>query len=510
MVTDIASTTRDGGGPTALPREPLSNKSNTAVSQVPTHPWDRRDSSEGSPSPPSSIPDAFWVSSGSDLAKSPAPPPFSPGTAAATKAAGLNKPATPPSSATSSSPLRPIDLDSDSPLSRLESPFLYGHGTELTPILEQRSVSTLRTTSLSTSDLSSLMHSTPGGASGNSRDHTDAHAHDTPTNTIRRDARRLPHPHSVSLDDLSPVISSQQEPQPGDGTPLGGRSQRSEPTATVGAADVHAYPQRPLFPPRRSPMTPPAVTDVLRRRDRQQLHQHRQSGAGPGPGSSSSSTTAFRGEFRGQRSAHGDLARHRFLRRRKTGERERGDDRGSDTGPSSSLTSDRAATIAAFADATAGTSAAASSSRRPKGNADQRAPALLRPGPARERVWGRALSQPPSLPTTARVGRRASRPRGRNGAAATRDLSTTAALEPVAESHGGRPQQQQRQELQQRRDEGSGLCRACGRPVGEDWSLLSTIVGDGDGARIGGDWCCRCAWRKVRRAICCLPAFGLR
>ncbi|RYP57126.1 hypothetical protein DL769_009676 [Monosporascus sp. CRB-8-3] len=501
MDTDITSTTRDGGGHAALPREPLSNKSNIAVSQLPTHPWGHKDSSEGSPSPLSSIPDAFWVSSGSDLAKSPPPSPFRPGTAAATKAATL------PSLVASSSPLRPIDLDSDSPLSRLESPFLYGHGTELTPILEQRSTATLRTTSLSTSDLSSLMHGVPGGASGSSRDHAHAQVHDTPTNTIRRETRRLSHQHSVSLDDLSPVTFSQQEPQPGGGARLRRRSQHSEPTATVGAADVHAYPQQPLFPPHRSPMTPPAVTDALRRLDRQQQHQHRRSGAGHGPSSSPRSTTAFRGEFRGQRSAHDGLARHPFLRRRKAGERGREDGRGSDTGPSSSLASDRAATIAAFADATAGTGGPASF-RRPRGNADQRAPAVLRPGPAREQVRGRAPSQPPpSLPTTSRADRRTSRPRDRSGAAATRGLHTTAALELAAEPHDGRPQQQQRQQRQQRRDEGSGLCRACGRPVGEDWSLLSTIVGEGDGARIGDDWCCRCAWRKARRAVCCLPPF---
>ncbi|RYP67986.1 hypothetical protein DL771_006909 [Monosporascus sp. 5C6A] len=507
MDTDITSTTRDDGDPTALPRRALSNKSNTAVSRLPTPPWARKDSSEGSPSPLSPIPDGFWVSSGSDLAKSPSPPPFSPGTAAATKAAGLNKPATPPSSAASPSPLKPIDLDSDSPLSRLESPFLYGHGTELTPILEQRSVATLRTTSLSTSDLSSLMHGTPGGASGSSRDHAHAHVHDTPANTIRRDARRLPHPHSVSLDDLSPVVSSQQEPQPDGGVRLGRRSQSSEPTATVGAADVHAYPQRPLCPPHRSPMIPPAVTDILRRLDRQQLHQQRRSGAGPGPGSSSDSTTAFRCESRGQRSVHSDLAWHPFLRRRKAGEREREDDRGLETGPSSPLASDRAATIAAFADATAKTSATASSSRRSRGDADQRAPAVLRPGPAREQVRERAPSQPPaSLPTRARADKRASRSRDRSGGAATHSPSTTDALELAADSHDGRPQQQPRQQLQQRWDEGSGLCRACGRPVGEKWSLLSTIVGEGDGARIGDDWCCRCTWRKVRRVVCCLPA----
>ncbi|RYP14916.1 hypothetical protein DL765_006058 [Monosporascus sp. GIB2] len=505
MDTDITSKARDGSGSTAVPRGPLSNKSNIALSQLTTHPWEHKDSSEGSPSPLGSIPDAFWVSSGSDLVKSPPPYPFSPGTAAATKAAGLDKPVTPPPSAALPSPLRPIDLDSDSPLSCLESPFLYGHGTELTPILEQRSIATLRTTSLSTSDLSSLMHGAPGGASGSSRDHADAHVHDTPTNTIRRDARRLPRPHSVSLDDPSPVTCSQQEPQPGGGAPLGRRSQRSEPTATVGVADVHAYPQRPLFPPHRSPVTPPAVTDTLRRLDRREKHQHGRSGVGPGPGPGSSIipaavAAAFRGEFRGQKSAHGGLARHPFLRRRKVGEREREDDRDSDAGHSSSLASDRAATIAAFADATAGTSAAAASPRRPRGKADQRAPAVLRPGPAREQVQERAPSQPPpSLPTTVRV--------DRGGAAATRGLSTTAALELAAEPHDGRPQQRQRQQRQQRRDEGSVLCRACGRPVNVDWSLLSTIVGEGGGARIGDDWCCRCAWRKARRVVCCLPAF---
>ncbi|KAK8006161.1 RNA polymerase II transcription factor B subunit 1 [Apiospora marii] len=54
-------------------------------------------------------------------------------------------------------------LDSDenvaseeSPLSRLElTPFLYGHGTELTPITEQRSIATLRNGIVSTPDLES-------------------------------------------------------------------------------------------------------------------------------------------------------------------------------------------------------------------------------------------------------------------------------------------------------------------------------------------------------------------
>ncbi|KAI0143302.1 hypothetical protein BJ166DRAFT_88433 [Pestalotiopsis sp. NC0098] len=55
--------------------------------------------------------------------------------------------------------IKEVDLRSESPLSRLgATPFLYGHGTELHPIAERRSISTLRTASYSTSDLSSLGH----------------------------------------------------------------------------------------------------------------------------------------------------------------------------------------------------------------------------------------------------------------------------------------------------------------------------------------------------------------
>ncbi|KAH6656207.1 hypothetical protein BKA67DRAFT_148042 [Truncatella angustata] len=55
------------------------------------------------------------------------------------------------------------DLRTESPLSRLETtPFIYGHGTALHPISEQLSVTTLRTASYATSDVSSLMHNAPG------------------------------------------------------------------------------------------------------------------------------------------------------------------------------------------------------------------------------------------------------------------------------------------------------------------------------------------------------------
>lgn len=56
-------------------------------------------------------------------------------------------------------PIEEKDLRSESPLSRLgTTPFLYGYGTELHPIKERHSISTLRTASYSASDLSSLIH----------------------------------------------------------------------------------------------------------------------------------------------------------------------------------------------------------------------------------------------------------------------------------------------------------------------------------------------------------------
>ncbi|KAI5923829.1 hypothetical protein F4810DRAFT_710258 [Camillea tinctor] len=131
-----------------LKRTPLSNRSNLDLTL-----WDYKDSSKGRPSSHGSIYDAGRVST-SDVTRSPYQTATT--TTPTIVAAAEVRPVTPPP------PVRAaIDLDSESPLSKLETPFLYGHGTELAPILEQRSISTLRTGSFSTSDVSSLMHGAP-------------------------------------------------------------------------------------------------------------------------------------------------------------------------------------------------------------------------------------------------------------------------------------------------------------------------------------------------------------
>ncbi|OTB01572.1 hypothetical protein M426DRAFT_265796 [Hypoxylon sp. CI-4A] len=170
-------------------RLPLSNKSNLgalARRLTPDTRWSRKDSSESQPSSHSDIYDAAWVSDPSDSTKSPAPAP-APIPALAPSPASLpilsTRPTTPP--------LRDspgyIDPNSESPLSRLEAsmsaptfettPFLYGHGTELAPIAEQRSIATLRTvaSSLSTSNISSLLKHQPSSNSTTSKSNGNKH-----------------------------------------------------------------------------------------------------------------------------------------------------------------------------------------------------------------------------------------------------------------------------------------------------------------------------------------------
>ncbi|KAI0016250.1 hypothetical protein F4780DRAFT_698587 [Xylariomycetidae sp. FL0641] len=128
-----------------------------------------------------------------------------------------------------------VDVTSDlSPLSRLSetTPFLYGYGTELAPILEQRSVATLRTrASMSTSDLSSLLHGAPHGsgswgkaaataaAAGSTASATGVdYSRHTPETTTEGGndgtwtPRRLRRQHSFSLDE-SLLPSRQQQQQ---------------------------------------------------------------------------------------------------------------------------------------------------------------------------------------------------------------------------------------------------------------------------------------------------------
>ncbi|RYC54813.1 hypothetical protein CHU98_g11395, partial [Xylaria longipes] len=181
-------------------RSPLSNRANIDIeTAAKTTNWEHKDSSEGPPSSHESVCDAAWIST-SDLAKSPYQTPGRPVT-----------------------PFRSIDIDleSESPLSRLETPFLYGYGTELAPILEQRSIATLRTKgSLSTSDLSSLLHDAPGGSSrSHSKSDNTTHSHSHP---LRRQRSFSPHENSEA----------------GESSPQLKRLAYSRPTVHI--VDVHA------------------------------------------------------------------------------------------------------------------------------------------------------------------------------------------------------------------------------------------------------------------------------
>ncbi|KAI1780590.1 hypothetical protein F4818DRAFT_451022 [Hypoxylon cercidicola] len=394
----------------SMPRSriPLSNKSNASPPHyVPVKTkWDRKDSSEGQPSSHDSIYDAPWVSDTSSATKSPLPflPPSIPTTATTTTAA---RPVTPP-------PKRPIpDPNAESPLSRLEAetPFLYGRGTELAPILEQRSVSTLRTGNQSASDISSLLKHHASATNSNS----------SPQRPLRRQQ-------SFSLDDLSPSLSSRKrrkdpEQDGADGTSSSGGSSRGSDTGSgavgvprlrntttrhsppvVETVDVHAYPQRPAYPPHRAPSTPTGFADWLAR------HRGRDTFPYPNPTS-----------FRGVRSGHGNLELHPYTRRLGACARHPGEDDGEP----------------------------AARGIRPPG-ADADADAYLDPyapvsayayEPRRHRPW---------------------------------------------------------------------TCGACGRPADERWSLLATVMGQGRGrgARRGGEWCSRCAWRKVVYLWCCCEQLG--
>ncbi|KAK8129302.1 RNA polymerase II transcription factor B subunit 1 [Apiospora kogelbergensis] len=93
-----------------------------------------------------------------------------------------------------------IDLNYESPLSRLElTPFRYGHGTELHPITEQRSIATLRNGIVSTSELETSRNRYNNNLSMSK--HADENSHTQTTTTMfpipRRRVRRQ---QSFSLD----------------------------------------------------------------------------------------------------------------------------------------------------------------------------------------------------------------------------------------------------------------------------------------------------------------------
>ncbi|KAI8963026.1 hypothetical protein F5Y11DRAFT_346883 [Daldinia sp. FL1419] len=270
-------------------RIPLSNRSNLSkpTQQQERRPlgsqWDRRDSSEGLPSPHGSVPDATSVSESNSIVsnngntKSPLQ-------------------ASTPSTSPSARPVTPsepcptaIDPNSESPLSQIETfntPFLYGHGTELAPIAEQRSRTTLRsgTTSgtVSTSDISSLLKhkesATSSIRSRRSRTESpprrlrrrqsfsfDTHPlHITPATTNTSSdgqpgsSKSSRHPEiCYATDNVGPSVgvsvgtsSSSSHSESGVRIPRLRNTTRRHSPPTVERVDIHAYPQQPGYPRR--------------------------------------------------------------------------------------------------------------------------------------------------------------------------------------------------------------------------------------------------------------------
>ncbi|KAI2642004.1 hypothetical protein GGS21DRAFT_285983 [Xylaria nigripes] len=261
-------------------RSPLSNRANLHVGTTTT--WEHKDSSEGQPSTHDSICDAAWVST-SDVAKSPYQTP--------------GRPVTPPRSLD-------FDLESESPLSRLETPFLYGYGTELAPILEQRSIATLRTKgSMSTSDLSSLLHDAPG--TGENIRKARCKSDDT---TVQL---RQQHSHQgLNFDDIVPKFHlTDQLAQP---NPQLKCLAYSRPTVHV--VDVHAYPRKPIYPPPQQPTTPPSLKRI----------SYPMSEGNAYIESTSPRGIAYEApDFRSLRSGHGNLSAHPFVQQVASGKKSR-------------------------------------------------------------------------------------------------------------------------------------------------------------------------------------------
>ncbi|KAH9898617.1 hypothetical protein F4778DRAFT_188130 [Xylariomycetidae sp. FL2044] len=368
-------------------RSPLSNKSNVDLDSLTAATWDYKDSSESQPSAHGSLYDAAWVPK-SDLPKSPYRTP-------APVAVSVMRPSTPIAQQTV------VDPNSESPLSRLEqTPFLYGYGTELGPIIEQRSISTLRTkASLSTSDLSSLMH---GGPGANGMQH------------------RLRRQQSFSLDDLSTSVKKRNNGgnfAARSGSPCLSPLSSSSPPQ-LQEVNIYAYPQMPPYPRYEGPEIP--------------FH------------------------FRGQRSGHGTLTNHPFLRHhspRKTGS----------PGASEGIPQRRLRRLE--------TSAAATTDSSLRNRSELSSSAIHEPTTATGDVY------PPHPP--------------RHG---------SGRYQPLSQLH---------LDGEDSSDDNAGWrCKACRRPADQWWSLYSTIVGHGSGMRRGDEWCTRCALRRVARLWCCCKEHG--
>ncbi|KAI6086569.1 hypothetical protein F4821DRAFT_126064 [Hypoxylon rubiginosum] len=472
------------GSPSTMRRSriPLSNRSNSNPPHyVPIRTkWDRRDSSKGQPSSHDSIYDAPWVSDESPTSKSPSPyqVPTIPArtTTTPTSTTTAARPVTPP-------PTRPVpDPNAESPLSRLEAetPFLYGHGTELAPIIEQRSISTLRTGNPSTSDISSLLKHKASGTGSSSNANVNGN---TNTNgSTLQPPRPLRRQNSFSLDDLShhhhqhshhkgessSISAGKRRETSSEPDPVvisnsfnnadalsSGSSNRSDtgsgmlgvPRLRNSAAKRHSppvvetvdmmYPQKPTYPPHQSPSAPAGFAEWLTTRaaaadtypyPNPATAQRPGSGSGSGAGAGSRETPP---QFQGIRSGHGNLGVHPYMRPLATA-----------THPGSmAAVEDGAPTTQSQSQGCDEAGGEQSSSVRV-----QESDTLVAPAQQSQTVY-----EPQRYPWT---------------------------------------------------------CSACGRPADQRWSLLATVTGQGRGARRGGDWCSRCAWRKMVYLACCCEQPG--
>ncbi|KAI0884812.1 uncharacterized protein GGS22DRAFT_147123 [Annulohypoxylon maeteangense] len=433
-------------------RIPLSNRSN--ISKTPTYQrspealWDRKDSSKSQPSSHNSIYDAAWASDPGDAIRSPYQTP-DPALVPISTPTKTNRPMTPTSQSS------PIDLNSESPLSRLEqsaststfdTQFLYGHGTELAPIAEQRSIATLRTgSSLAGSNISPLLKHQPSSLSTSSKatPNEPSNQNTPPRHLLRR--RQL----SFSLDDLSASpnpnphrrCSSGSRRPSGEASEPGGSSAVDNPGVngpriprlrtiskrhsppTVETVDIHAYPQKPVYPPHQAPATPLAYAEWLSAQGGRSASHHY-------PGRASAAV--FEQPFRGVRSGHGNLETHPYMR---------------------------------------GTS-------------------IARPAPGPRSAFDGILGCADGEGSVGRGGvLRGLRVRG------SPDVGGSCA---VARCFDDIP----------RVEREAWVCKACGRPADQRWSLLATVVGSGAGGRRGEEWCTRCCWRKMVYIWCFCEPLG--
>lgn len=434
-------TSRKSDDQSRLTRSPLSNRANIQLGTTTTN-WDHKDSSEDQPSTHESICDAAWIST-SDVATSPYQTP--------------GRPVTPPV------PIS-IDIDSESPLSFLETSFLYGYGTELAPILEQRSIATLQTKgSQSTSDLSSLLHDAPGatntsesGKKHHSKSDNTIPSNPNPHSTLHPLRRQHPFTPidnaagtSASEDRDSYTYDYDESTTSGFSSPQLKCLSYSRPTVHV--VDVHAYPRKPVYAPPQRAATPPSLRRVPRPRSEGDAYM---------TSTSSLAGVAYEAPgFRAPRSGHGNLSAHPFMR------------------------------------AAGGGGGGRTTTHSGIGAADQRQRQHQSSTPADVRLrregggGGGAMCR-----------------RGNEGLAARLRSSTRGSGLDVGYSNPDLHLDQasgRELESETEPEPRGGTCKKCRHPRGESWSLFSTLVGRGPGMRRGPDWCGRCAWRKVVHEWCC-------